>query len=154
MAAPEEMKKFARYLYSKGFTVHVPRLKGHGTSPEDLARTGYDQWMESVEEAFVALRHSSGKRIIGGFSTGAGLALEIRAGRQYVEQYGPAGPAQRHGPGVCRKSSGKSPYQLPEKPCFRDSSAGKTHGSAGTETEGDRQAGAGGSVQKRSGGKS
>jgi esterase/lipase/1-acyl-sn-glycerol-3-phosphate acyltransferase len=77
MAAPEEMKFFARHLHSKGFTVHVPRLKGHGTSPEDLARTSYDLWMESVEEAFVALRHASGKRIIGGFSTGAGLALEM-----------------------------------------------------------------------------
>ncbi|MFO7988020.1 MAG: alpha/beta fold hydrolase [Desulfotignum sp.] len=77
MAAPEEMKSFARYLHSKGFTVHVPRLRGHGTSPEDLAQTGYDLWMESVEEAFVALRHASGKRVIGGFSTGAGLALEM-----------------------------------------------------------------------------
>jgi esterase/lipase/1-acyl-sn-glycerol-3-phosphate acyltransferase len=77
MAAPEEMKFFAQYLYKKGFTVHVPRLKGHGTSPEDLAETGYDQWMESVEEAYVVLRHSCGKRVIGGFSTGAGLALEM-----------------------------------------------------------------------------
>jgi esterase/lipase/1-acyl-sn-glycerol-3-phosphate acyltransferase len=77
MAAPEEMKFFARYLHSKGFIVHVPRLKGHGTSPEDLSRTGYDLWMESVEEAYVGLRHSCEKRLIGGFSTGAGLALEL-----------------------------------------------------------------------------
>jgi esterase/lipase/1-acyl-sn-glycerol-3-phosphate acyltransferase len=77
MAAPEEMKNFARYLYAKGFTVHVPRLKGHGTSPDDLARVGYEQWMDSVEEAYVALRHSCSKRFIGGFSTGAGLALEM-----------------------------------------------------------------------------
>ncbi len=77
MAAPEEMRFFARYLYSRGFTVHVPRLKGHGTSPEDLARTRYDQWMESVEEAYVGLRHSCERMAIGGFSTGAGLALEM-----------------------------------------------------------------------------
>jgi esterase/lipase/1-acyl-sn-glycerol-3-phosphate acyltransferase len=77
MAAPEEMKFFARYLYARGFTVHVPRLKGHGTSPDDLARTRYEQWIESVEEAYVALRHSCAKRFIGGFSTGAGLALEM-----------------------------------------------------------------------------
>jgi esterase/lipase/1-acyl-sn-glycerol-3-phosphate acyltransferase len=77
MAAPEEMRFFAKYLHSKGFTVHVPRLKGHGTAPEDLARTGYDLWIQSVEEAYVGLRHSCGKRVIGGFSTGAGLALEL-----------------------------------------------------------------------------
>jgi esterase/lipase len=77
MAAPEEMKAFARYLYEHGFTVYVPRLKGHGTSPEDLAETRYDQWIESVEEGFVILRHSCEKIIVGGFSTGAGLALEL-----------------------------------------------------------------------------
>jgi len=77
MAAPEEMKVFAHYLHEKGFTVYVPRLKGHGTAPEDLARSKYDQWIESVEEAFVVLRHSCKKIIVGGFSTGAGLALEL-----------------------------------------------------------------------------
>jgi esterase/lipase/1-acyl-sn-glycerol-3-phosphate acyltransferase len=77
MAAPEEMKAFAHYLHDKSFAVYVARLKGHGTAPEDLARTKFDQWIESVEEAFVVLRHSSKKVIVGGFSTGAGLALEL-----------------------------------------------------------------------------
>lgn len=77
MAAPEEMKAFAHYMYEKSFTVYVPRLKGHGTAPEDLAETKYEQWIESVEEAFIVLRHSCKKIIIGGFSTGAGLALDL-----------------------------------------------------------------------------
>ena len=77
MAAPEEMRAFADYLYHKGFTVYVPRLKGHGTSPEDLAGTKFEQWIESVEEAFIVLRHSCEKLIVGGFSTGAGLALDL-----------------------------------------------------------------------------
>lgn len=77
MAAPEEMKAFAQYLHQNGFTVYVPRLKGHGTSPEDLAGTKFEQWIESVEEAFVVLRHSCEKIIVGGFSTGAGLALDL-----------------------------------------------------------------------------
>lgn len=79
MAAPEEMKPFANYLYENCFTVYVPRLKGHGTAPEDLAQTTYGQWIESVEEAFVILRHSCKKIVVGGFSTGAGLALELSA---------------------------------------------------------------------------
>ncbi|CCK80271.1 alpha/beta fold hydrolase [Desulfobacula toluolica] len=79
MAAPEEMKPFANYLYENSFTVYVPRLKGHGTAPEDLAQTTYEQWIESVEEAFIILRHSCEKIIVGGFSTGAGLALELSA---------------------------------------------------------------------------
>jgi len=77
MAAPEEMKAFATYLHKKSFTVYAPRLKGHGTAPEDLAETSFEQWIESAEEAFVVLRHSCKKIIVGGFSTGAGLALEL-----------------------------------------------------------------------------
>lgn len=84
MAAPREMKAFAEYLYEQGFTVYAPRLAGHGTAPEDLAGTRYDDWVESVEEAYVVLRHSCKKIIVGGFSTGAGLALEL-AGR--VDDY-------------------------------------------------------------------
>lgn len=77
MAAPQEMKAFAHYMHEKSFTVYVPRLKGHGTAPEDLADTTFEQWIESVEEGFVILRHSCEKVIVGGFSTGAGLALEL-----------------------------------------------------------------------------
>lgn len=77
MAAPKEMESLAQYLYEQGYTVYVPRLKGHGTAPEDLARTSYKQWIESVEEGFIILKHTCKKLVIGGFSTGAGLALEL-----------------------------------------------------------------------------
>lgn len=77
MAAPEEMRSFANFLHAKGFTVYVPRLKGHGTSPEDLARTSYEQWIESVEAGYTILKHSCNHIILGGFSTGAGLALDL-----------------------------------------------------------------------------
>ncbi len=77
MAAPAEMARFAQYLYDRSFTVMVPRLKGHGTSPEDLAETSWRQWIESVEEAYLVLKHTCSTLFIGGFSTGAGLALEL-----------------------------------------------------------------------------
>lgn len=77
MAAPAEMKPFAHYLHKRGFTVYAPRLKGHGTAPEDLAQTSYDQWIESVEEGICILKNKCSKVVIGGFSTGAGLALDL-----------------------------------------------------------------------------
>ncbi len=77
MAAPEEMREFAQYLHEKSFTVYVPRLKGHGTAPEDLSTTKYLEWIESVEEGYVILRHTCKKLFVGGFSTGAALALEL-----------------------------------------------------------------------------
>lgn len=95
MAAPEEMKAFAHYLHEKSFTVYVPRLKGHGTAPEDLAETTYEQWIESVEEAFIVLRHSCKKIIVGGFSTGAGLALELSTRLDDIEAVFAVAPPMR-----------------------------------------------------------
>ncbi|MBC8438355.1 MAG: alpha/beta fold hydrolase [Deltaproteobacteria bacterium] len=95
MAAPEEMKAFAHYLHEKSFTVYVPRLKGHGTAPEDLAKTKFEQWVESVEEAFIVLRHSCKKIIVGGFSTGAGLALELSTRVDDIKAVFAAAPPMR-----------------------------------------------------------
>ncbi len=77
MAAPSEMRQFAEFLHYQGYTVYVPRLKGHGTAPEDLARTSYDQWIESAEEGYVVLSHLCDRIFVGGFSTGADLALDL-----------------------------------------------------------------------------
>ncbi|MBI9091210.1 MAG: alpha/beta fold hydrolase [Desulfobacterium sp.] len=77
MASPSEMKPFAEFLHDQGYTVVVPRLKGHGTAPEDLAQTSYDQWIESAEEGYVLLSHLCDRIFVGGFSTGAGLALDL-----------------------------------------------------------------------------
>ena len=77
MAAPAEMKEFAQYLHKQSYTVYVPRLKGHGTAPEDLSETKYIEWIESVEEGYIILKHTCENLIIGGFSTGAALALEL-----------------------------------------------------------------------------
>lgn len=77
MAAPLEVKTLAKHLVEKGFWVYVPRLKGHGTAPEDLARTSYNQWIRSVDQAYAVMSNLCKRVVIGGFSTGAGLALEL-----------------------------------------------------------------------------
>jgi esterase/lipase/1-acyl-sn-glycerol-3-phosphate acyltransferase len=77
MAAPLEVRELAKYLAKKGFWVYAPRLKGHGTAPEDLARTTYQQWIQSVDRAYVIMSNICKRVVVGGFSTGAGLALEL-----------------------------------------------------------------------------
>ncbi|MEA2059985.1 MAG: alpha/beta hydrolase [Thermodesulfobacteriota bacterium] len=77
MASPAEMKPLGKYFFEKGYTVYIPRLKGHGTAPEDLAETKYTQWIESVEEGYILLRSLCDSIFVGGFSTGAGLALDL-----------------------------------------------------------------------------
>lgn len=75
MAAPEEVREWARFLYSKGYTVYVPRLAGHGTSAIDLSTRHHGEWIESVDRGVAILKTCCEKIVIGGFSTGAGLAL-------------------------------------------------------------------------------
>ncbi len=77
MAAPLEVRALAEYLGELGYPVYVPRLKGHGTSPEDLATSSYMEWVESVEEGYVIMDEVCRKVVVGGFSTGAGLALDL-----------------------------------------------------------------------------
>jgi esterase/lipase/1-acyl-sn-glycerol-3-phosphate acyltransferase len=76
MAAPEEMHGLATYLNRKGYWVYAPRVKGHGTAPEDLAIRTYRDWIHSVEEAYALMASYCRHVVVGGFSNGAGLALE------------------------------------------------------------------------------
>jgi esterase/lipase/1-acyl-sn-glycerol-3-phosphate acyltransferase len=75
LAAPEEIKELAKFLYRSGYNVYGVRLRGHGTSPEDLANRTWDDWRKSVRRGYVVLTNSVSDMAIAGFSTGAGLAL-------------------------------------------------------------------------------
>jgi esterase/lipase/1-acyl-sn-glycerol-3-phosphate acyltransferase len=79
MAAPAEVRELARALGRKGYWVFAPRLKGHGTAPEDLATRHYTEWIESVDAGYALLGSLCRKVVAGGFSNGAGLALELAA---------------------------------------------------------------------------
>ncbi|UCG13675.1 MAG: alpha/beta fold hydrolase [Deltaproteobacteria bacterium] len=75
MAAPEEVRPLAEHLHRNGYAVFAPRLRGHGTSPEDLATRSWEDWLQSVERGHLILANSCDKVVLGGFSAGAGLAL-------------------------------------------------------------------------------
>ena len=77
MAAPLEVKKLANFLGQMGYWVYVPRLKGHGTSPEDLATRSYRDWIGSVDRGYAVISSICRQVVVGGFSTGAGLALDL-----------------------------------------------------------------------------
>src|SRR6185369_8666445 len=79
LAAPREVSELADYLGKQGLWVAVVRLKGHGTSPADLAlRTGGD-WRESVDSGYAALKMVCKRVLLVGFSLGGGLALDCAA---------------------------------------------------------------------------
>jgi len=75
MAAPEEVREWADFLYAQGYTVYAPRLAGHGTSSADLATRTMDEWADSVQRGHDILSTCSDQITIAGFSTGAALTL-------------------------------------------------------------------------------
>lgn len=75
LAAPEEVREWAAFLHSSGYTVYAPRLAGHGTSALDLAFRSYDDWVDSVNRGHAILKTCCEQIVVAGFSTGGGLAL-------------------------------------------------------------------------------
>jgi esterase/lipase len=77
MSAPAEVFGLAKYLAKRGFWIYAPRLKGHGTAPEDLAACSYQDWIESMDSGYAIIGNLCRRVIAGGFSTGAALALDL-----------------------------------------------------------------------------
>ena len=75
LAAPEEVRALAQYLYRHGYAVYVVRLRGHGTSHEDLATRRWESWYQSVNRGYVIMKNLAKEFAIVGFSTGADLSL-------------------------------------------------------------------------------
>jgi len=74
-SAPKEMEQLAHFLNEKNFSVHTPRLDGHGIVPEDLKNKTWQDWYKSVSRAITIATLQYKKVYIVGFSTGGLLAL-------------------------------------------------------------------------------
>lgn len=79
LAAPPEVAALAQHLNRMGLWVYVARLRGHGTSPEDLATRSYRDWQASVDAGYALMASLCRRVVAGGISTGGGLALELTA---------------------------------------------------------------------------
>lgn len=75
--APSEMRLAGDYLHQLGYTVLAPRLAGHGTTPEDMAKTTWTHWYNSVEDAYHVLATTCSSVAAVGLSMGGLLALKL-----------------------------------------------------------------------------
>ena len=78
---PYEVRPPAEALAAAGFYCEGPLLPGHGTTPLELARTGWQQWLESVLSAHAALAARHERVYTLGLSLGGLLALALAARR-------------------------------------------------------------------------
>jgi carboxylesterase len=83
-AAPKEMRSLGDYLAARNYTVRGVRYAGHGTSPQDLARTTWRDWVASAEAAVAELRGCCTQVWSIGLSLGGLISLHL-AERQLVD---------------------------------------------------------------------
>jgi carboxylesterase len=72
---PQSMRPLGVALHDAGYTVLGPRLPGHGTSLDDMARTGARDWIAGVEAALAELRAKCRLVFMTGLSMGGTLTL-------------------------------------------------------------------------------
>jgi carboxylesterase len=76
-ATPWEMRPLAIDLAERGFASLAVRLPGHGTTPEDLARRRWEEWLETVIRGHDLLGAHFPRVYGAGLSTGTLLLLAM-----------------------------------------------------------------------------
>jgi carboxylesterase len=73
------MRPWGEFLNSKGYTVRVPLLPGHGTKVEDLNKVNWQEWPAKVIFELEQLSQSCDRIILIGLSMGGGTILNVVA---------------------------------------------------------------------------
>ncbi|WP_368658284.1 alpha/beta hydrolase [Metabacillus halosaccharovorans] len=81
---PQSMAYIGENLAKYGYTVSIPRLKGHGTHVKDMESSTYEEWIENLQNAHETLKQTCERVYIVGQSMGGALTLQV-AFRQYVD---------------------------------------------------------------------
>ena len=77
--SPPELRRLGEHLAASGWRCAGPVLPGHGTQPEQLARTGWRDWAAAVQREFDSLCERCETVVVAGQSMGGLLALDLAA---------------------------------------------------------------------------
>ena len=75
--SPPSMRPWGEFLHSKGYTVRVPLLPGHGTTPENLNKVKWPEWPAKVTFELNELMKTCDKVFLVGLSMGGGTVLNV-----------------------------------------------------------------------------
>ena len=78
---PTEMRWVGQGLHRAGFTVYGMQLAGHCGDEEDLLKTRWQDWLQSVRDAMDQFRPTVDHLFVAGLSMGAILALKLAVER-------------------------------------------------------------------------
>jgi len=74
---PRTLRPWAQYLADAGLSVSLPRLPGHGTTWQEMARTRWEDWYAEADRAFDELQARCDEMFVMGLSLGGCLALRL-----------------------------------------------------------------------------
>lgn len=77
--SPQGLRPWGEHLAAQGWTVIAPRLPGHGTSIQDLAKTNGDDWYGEAEMALVGLAERCSSVFVCALSMGGTISLDLAA---------------------------------------------------------------------------
>lgn len=77
--SPASMHPWAEYFDSRGYSVRLPLLPGHGTSPTEMNQSTWEQWYSTAESAYLDLVGKCSKVFIFSLSMGGALTLRLAA---------------------------------------------------------------------------
>ncbi|CAI8732025.1 carboxylesterase [Bacillus pseudomycoides] len=73
-----DVRMLGRFLEKKGYTCHAPIYKGHGVPPEQLVRTGPEDWWKDAMAAYQHLKDQGYEKIAAvGLSLGGVFSLKL-----------------------------------------------------------------------------
>ncbi|MGM5632100.1 alpha/beta fold hydrolase [Apibacter raozihei] len=77
--SPQSMRPVAHKLNDLGYTIVLPLLEGHGSTPEIMEKTTYKDWANTVHQAYTLLKPKVDKIFVLGLSMGGTQSLHLAA---------------------------------------------------------------------------
>lgn len=77
--SPFSMKPWGEFLAERGYAVEVPRLPGHGTTWQEMNRTGWADWYAEISRTYAQLAQDNDVVVAAGLSMGGALVLRLAA---------------------------------------------------------------------------
>jgi carboxylesterase len=75
--SPASMRPWAEFLATQGYSVRLPLLPGHGTSPADLNMSTWKEWYDAAEREYLDLVTKCQKVFVFSLSMGGALTLRL-----------------------------------------------------------------------------
>ncbi len=81
----QSMRFLGERIAEAGYTVFGPRLTGHGTDPEDMEASSYEDWVEDVQKGVDKLKETCQSIFVCGLSMGGTLTLYLAENNQEIK---------------------------------------------------------------------